>query len=72
MKAVIDFLHDPAMRALLSLVGLLVLAWLMGVLTRLVVFRIVRRLAHRTAWKWDDAMFEHGVFRWLAGWSRCW
>jgi len=65
MKAVTDYLQVPLIQTSLSLFGLVVVAWLCGVLTRLVLFRIVRRLARRTAWKWDDAMFQLGVFRWL-------
>jgi len=65
-----DMMHrlwpPPWMAMATGLLVLLVVAWLAGVLTRLVLLRAMRRIAARTAWTWDDALFQHGVFRWLA------
>ena len=58
-------IQQPPVHFAIILLGLLVLAWLAGLLTRLVVFRIVRRVALRTTWKWDDALVQHGTFHWL-------
>ncbi|HWU75245.1 MAG TPA: mechanosensitive ion channel domain-containing protein [Rhodanobacter sp.] len=58
-------LRQPWMASVTGMLALLVLAWLVGVLTRLVLFRLIRQIAKRTTWQWDDALFAHGVFRWL-------
>lgn len=58
-------IQQPPIHFAIILLALLLVAWLAGVLTRLVLFRIVRRIALRTAWKWDDALLQHGTFRWL-------
>lgn len=60
-----ELLGQPWMASVIGMLILLVLAWLVGALTRLVLFRLIRRIARRTAWEWDDALFAHGVFRWL-------
>lgn len=57
--------RQPWMATVIGMLVLLVLAWLVGALTRLVLFRLIRQIAKRTAWQWDDALFAHGVFRWL-------
>ena len=65
-----DMMHElwrqPWMTMATGLLVLLVVAWLAGVLTRLVLLRVMRRIAAHTAWTWDDALFQYGVFRWLA------
>jgi miniconductance mechanosensitive channel len=54
------------MRTTLGLLALLVLAWLAGVLVRRILLRVVRGITERTAWRWDDALFRHRTFLWLA------
>lgn len=65
-----DMMHElwrqPWMTVATGLLVLLVVAWLAGVLTRLVLLRVMRQIAAHTAWTWDDALFQYGVFRWLA------
>jgi miniconductance mechanosensitive channel len=65
MASILPFLQQPGMRTLFGLLILLIVAWLAGTLTRLVLFRVMRAIARRTAWRWDDALFQYGVFRWL-------
>lgn len=66
MASLTELLQHPWMHTLIGVLILLALAWLAGALTHFVLFRVVRRIAERTAWQWDDALFQHGVFRWLA------
>ncbi|TAL87264.1 MAG: mechanosensitive ion channel [Rhodanobacter sp.] len=66
MDSLSALMQQPGMRLLVAVVLLLILAWLAGLLTRLVLLRIMRGIARRTAWQWDDALFQFGVFRWLA------
>lgn len=65
-----DLMHElwrqPWMAMVSGLAVLLLVAWLAGVLTRVVLLRVMRGIAEHTAWTWDDALFQHGVFRWLA------
>ena len=65
MESILHFVQQPGMRTLFGMLILLVVAWLAGALTRLVLFRVMRAVARRTAWRWDDALFQYGVFRWL-------
>lgn len=65
MDSLSALMQQPGMRSLGAVVLLLVLAWLAGALTRLVLFRIVRRIVARTTWQWDDALFQQGTLRWL-------
>jgi miniconductance mechanosensitive channel len=67
MASILNFLQQPGIRTWFDLLILLLVAWLAGALTRLVLFRAMRAIARRTAWKWDDALFQHGVFHWLGG-----
>ena len=60
-----EVMKQPWLTSATGLLVLLLLAWLTGALTRLVLLRVIRRLARRTTWQWDDALFVHGVFRWL-------
>ncbi len=62
MDSILQFLQQPGTRTLSGVVILLLVAWLAGTLTRLVLFRVMRAIARRTAWQWDDALFQHGVF----------
>ncbi|MFC5527401.1 mechanosensitive ion channel family protein [Rhodanobacter ginsengisoli] len=66
MDWISGFLQQPGMATLMGALGLLLMAWLAGVLTRLVLLRVMGTIAERTTWQWDDALFQHGVFRWLA------
>ncbi len=65
MESILHFAQQPGMRTLFGVLILLVVAWLAGTLTRLVLFRAMRAIARRTAWRWDDALFQYGVFHWL-------
>lgn len=58
-------MQQPLMHIVILVLGLLVLAWLAGLLTRLVLFRVVRRIARRSSWQWDDVLVQQGTFRWL-------
>lgn len=66
MQLIRDWSHLPWMHTAVGTAILLLLAWLAGALTRLVLFRVVRAMTLRTAWRWDDELFRHGVFRWIA------
>ncbi|WP_064504888.1 mechanosensitive ion channel family protein [Frateuria defendens] len=66
MKILHDLWQDPAARELIGLLALLLTAWVASALARFLLFRVLHRLAERTSWHWDDALFEHGVFRWVA------
>jgi miniconductance mechanosensitive channel len=59
-------LRDPWMRSLAGVLLLLLLALLCGVVARAVLLRLMRGIVQRTAWRWDDALYQHGVFQWLA------
>ena len=65
MTSILHFLQQPGVRTLCGMLILLAVAWLAGTLTRLVLFRVMRAIARRTAWRWDDALFQYGVFHWL-------
>src|SRR3546814_13739530 len=39
---------------------------LAGQLVRRLLLRVVRGITRRTTWKWDDALFRHHTFLWLA------
>ncbi|MFA6229134.1 MAG: mechanosensitive ion channel domain-containing protein [Rhodanobacter sp.] len=66
MELMHELWRQPWMTVATGLLVLLVVAWLAGVLTRLVLLRVMHQIAAHTAWTWDDALFQHGVFRWLA------
>lgn len=66
LQLIDDWSYLPWMHTAAGTAVLLLLAWLAGMLTRLVLFRVVRTMAQRTAWRWDDALFRHGAFRWIA------
>ncbi|HEX5306110.1 MAG TPA: mechanosensitive ion channel domain-containing protein [Dyella sp.] len=66
MRSLPDWAQLPWMHTLAAAAALLLVAWLAGLLTRLILFRMVRTMAAHTAWRWDDELFRHGVFRWVA------
>ncbi|HET6431937.1 mechanosensitive ion channel family protein [Dyella sp.] len=66
MDSLPQLLHEPWMHTLIGTLLLLLVAWLAGVVTHFVVFRVVRGMVRRTTWRWDDELFRFGVFRWLA------
>ncbi|WP_329741706.1 mechanosensitive ion channel family protein [Dyella sp. A6] len=66
MNALHDLLRNPGMPTLVGVLVLLAAAWGLGVTSRYVLLRVARTVTRRTEWKWDDALFDHGVFRWLA------
>ncbi|WP_448099015.1 mechanosensitive ion channel family protein [Luteibacter yeojuensis] len=57
---------SPELRRLVLVAGLLLIAWLVGLLGRLFLHRVVRVATRHTHWRWDDALYEYGAFRWLA------
>jgi len=61
-----EWARAPWMHTAIGVAALLAVAWLAGLLTRLILFRVVRTMAVRTVWKWDDELFNAGVFRWVA------
>lgn len=66
MDSLQSLLDLPWMRTLLGSLALLALAWLAGELCRRLLLRLLCGIARRTAWRWDDALLQRGVFRWLA------
>ncbi|HET7930013.1 MAG TPA: mechanosensitive ion channel family protein [Rhodanobacteraceae bacterium] len=66
METVATILQHQWTHTLLGCLALLVVAWLAGQLARLVMVRLVHIASKRTAWRWDDAMVKHQVFRRLA------
>ncbi|QHS08944.1 mechanosensitive ion channel family protein [Sinimarinibacterium sp. NLF-5-8] len=57
---------QPWAQTLLGLAALALVAWLADVLTRRVLLRVMRAATQRTAWRWDDAFYDHHVFARLA------
>ncbi|HET7631853.1 MAG TPA: mechanosensitive ion channel domain-containing protein [Gemmatimonadaceae bacterium] len=53
------------MRTTLGVVALVAVAWLAGQVVQRVLRRLMRGIAQHTATHWDDALIEHGTFRWL-------
>lgn len=66
MASLQQLLDLPGMRTALGLLALLLLAWLAGALARRVLLRVVRGIAERTQWRWDDALYRRRSFLWLA------
>ena len=66
MASLQHLLDLPWMRTTLGLLALLALAWLVGLLVRRILLRVVRSVTRRTAWQWDDALFKRHTFLWLA------
>lgn len=63
IKALLDM---PWMDTVLGLTVLVVVAFIADVITHRVLLRVMKVLTRRTAWGWDDALLEHGVFQRLA------
>jgi miniconductance mechanosensitive channel len=61
-----DTIASPELRQFVLVAGLLAIAWIVGLLGRLFLHRVVRVATRHTAWRWDDALYEYGTFRWLA------
>ncbi|MEX1827945.1 mechanosensitive ion channel family protein [Luteibacter sp. CQ10] len=66
LAVVESFIASPELRRVALVAGLFLLAWLVGLMGRLFLHRVVRVATRHTAWRWDDALYEHGAFRWLA------
>lgn len=50
---------------LISLALLFILAWLVNIFTKAVIYRIIVKFAHYTPIKWDDTFIKYGVFKHL-------
>ncbi|MDR6937241.1 mechanosensitive ion channel domain-containing protein [Luteibacter sp. 3190] len=61
-----ETIASPELRRVVLVGGLFVAAWLVGLLGRLFLHRVVRAATRHTAWRWDDALYEFGAFRWMA------
>ena len=61
-----DLMRHPWMPTLTGLLVLLAAAWVISLVTRFGLLRMARTITRRTTWQWDDALFKHGVFKWLA------
>lgn len=61
-----DLTRQPWMPTLAGLLALLMAAWVISVVTRFGLLRMARTITRRTTWQWDDTLFRHGVFKWLA------
>ncbi|GAB3786754.1 mechanosensitive ion channel family protein [Dyella agri] len=66
MNSLRQLMEWPGMRTALGLLALMLLAWLVGVLVRSVLLRVVHGIAARTEWRWDDALCRRRSFFWLA------
>ncbi len=66
MQTVNTLLQYEWMHTLLGCLALLLVAWLVGRLTRFVLARVMSVASKRTTWRWDDAMVKRHVFRRLA------
>jgi len=66
MDQIKALLESPYALTVMYLLGLLLLAWLANVATHRVLLRVMRVVTRRTAWTWDDALLDAGVFRRLA------
>src|SRR5574337_754167 len=56
MQSLQDLINLPWMHTVLGLLGLLALAWLVGLLVRRVLLRLMQGIARRTVTHWDDAL----------------
>ncbi|HEY4292390.1 mechanosensitive ion channel family protein [Luteibacter sp.] len=61
-----EVVPSPVLRRWVLVAGLVVMAWLVDLLGRLFLHRVVRAATRHTQWRWDDALYEFGSFRWLA------
>ncbi len=46
----------------------IIIFYVIGLILRLIINKVVARLARRTAWKWDDAIIET-LGKWIPAWS---
>lgn len=65
LTAQLDAIH-PAIWPTLVLLSLLVTAWIVDIITKGILVRIVNGLASRTRATWDDVIIENGVVRQVA------
>jgi miniconductance mechanosensitive channel len=61
-----DLFNRTALPYLAAVGALFLSAWAVGLLARLFLHRVVRAATRHTSWRWDDALYDHGVFRWMA------
>lgn len=61
-----EVIPSPIWRRVVLVGGLIVAAWLVDLFGRLFLHRVVRAATRHTQWRWDDALYEFGSFRWLA------
>jgi miniconductance mechanosensitive channel len=61
-----DLWREPWTHMAAGAATLLAVAWLVGTVAHFMLFRVVRGVTRRTAWRWDSALFDHGAFKWLA------
>jgi len=61
-----DFVASPELKRVAFVAGLFVVAWLVGLLGRVFLHRVVRVATRHTAWRGADPLYEYGAFRWLA------
>ncbi len=58
--------YAKPMAAFVSVIGIVIIAWVAHFLTRQIVVRIVHRVAKKTKTTWDDVLVKNKVFRGLA------
>ena len=61
-----EVIPSPVLRRSVLVGGLVVAAWIVDLLGRLFLHRVVRAATRHTQWRWDDALYQFGSFRWLA------
>jgi len=61
-----DFIASPDFRRIVLVVVLFLAAWVVGLMGRLFLHRVVRVATRHTVWRWDDALYEYHAFRWMA------
>jgi len=67
IQAVLDeVIPSAVLRRSVLVGGLVVAAWIVDLLGRLFLHRVVRAATRHTHWRWDDALYQFGSFRWLA------
>lgn len=60
-----EFLAKP-LAAFICIVAIIIIAWLAHLFTRVVLLRIVSKIAKRTKTEWDDILVKNKVFRGIA------
>jgi miniconductance mechanosensitive channel len=67
LRSLLDgVIASPQLRQAVLVGGLILFAWIVGLLGRLFLHRVVRVATRHTQWRWDDALYEFGAFRWMA------